>query len=137
MASADVGHGVDGSAAPDREAASPEGPSESAQRGSAQSQGAQSQGAQSQGAQSQGAQSQGAQREGAQSQGAQSQGAQSEGAAGQDEPAGGPTSGPGPSRRFNIYEVLAPVAQRNARQLPKLVLNAVRLVWSAARRELC
>jgi ATP-binding cassette subfamily B protein len=41
-----------------------------------------------------------------------------------------------PARRFNIYEVMAPVGERNARQLPKLVAQAVKLVWSAARREL-
>jgi ATP-binding cassette subfamily B protein len=41
-----------------------------------------------------------------------------------------------PARRFNVDEILAPVKERNARQLPKLVLEAVRLVWSAARREL-
>jgi ATP-binding cassette subfamily B protein len=33
-------------------------------------------------------------------------------------------------------ELLAPVNQRSTRQLPKLVLGAVKLVWEAARREL-
>jgi len=41
-----------------------------------------------------------------------------------------------PGKRFNIDEVLAPVEQRNARDLPQLLRGAVRLVWSAAPREL-
>lgn len=41
-----------------------------------------------------------------------------------------------PPKRFNIDEVLAPVQQRNSKDLPKLVLGAVKLVYSAAPREL-
>jgi ATP-binding cassette subfamily B protein len=41
-----------------------------------------------------------------------------------------------PTKRFHIDEVLAPVTNKRARQLPKLVVQAVKLVWSAARREL-
>jgi ATP-binding cassette subfamily B protein len=54
------------------------------------------------------------------------------------EPAGEQSAPPAPEqpRRFHIDEVLAPVGQRHARDLPKLVLGAVKLVWSAARREL-
>src|SRR5579863_2446351 len=40
------------------------------------------------------------------------------------------------SRRFNVLDILAPVSERNARQLPKLIAGAIRLVWSAAHREL-
>jgi ATP-binding cassette subfamily B protein len=39
-------------------------------------------------------------------------------------------------KRFNVTELLAPVSERNARQLPSLVLGAVKLVWLAAPREL-
>jgi ATP-binding cassette subfamily B protein len=41
-----------------------------------------------------------------------------------------------PGKRFNVFELLAPVSERNARQLPKLVMGAVKLVWQAAPREL-
>ena len=43
---------------------------------------------------------------------------------------------PSPTKRFHIDEVLVPVGNRRARELPRLVAQAVRLVWSAARREL-
>lgn len=49
---------------------------------------------------------------------------------------GDDAEGQAPPKRFNIDEVLAPVAQRNGRDLPKLVWGAVKLVYSAARREL-
>src|SRR5208282_1799179 len=39
-------------------------------------------------------------------------------------------------QRFNVLEILAPVIERNARQLPKLIGGAIKLVWSAAHREL-
>ena len=54
-----------------------------------------------------------------------------------DHPAHNP-SAPGAEapRRFLIDEVLAPVGERHAGELPKLVLQSVKLVWSAARREL-
>jgi len=41
-----------------------------------------------------------------------------------------------PPKRFHIDDVLVPVANRKARQLPRLVAQAVGLVWSAAKREL-
>ena len=43
---------------------------------------------------------------------------------------------PPPPKRFNIDDVLAPAEQRTSRDLPKLVWGAVKLVYSAARREL-
>ena len=51
---------------------------------------------------------------------------------------GGPAAGAEstPAKRFNVLELLAPVAERNARQLPRLVAGAIKLVWSAAPREL-
>jgi ATP-binding cassette subfamily B protein len=41
-----------------------------------------------------------------------------------------------PTKRFHIDEVLVPVGNRRTRELPRLLAQAVRLVWSAARREL-
>ncbi len=41
-----------------------------------------------------------------------------------------------PTKRFHIDEVLVPVGNRRTREFPRLVAQAVRLVWSAARREL-
>ena len=41
-----------------------------------------------------------------------------------------------PVKRFHVDEVLVPIAQRHARDLPKLVVESIRLVWAAARREL-
>jgi len=38
------------------------------------------------------------------------------------------------SQRFNVDEVLLPVTQRRVRQLPSLLLGAVRLSWDAAPR---
>lgn len=40
-----------------------------------------------------------------------------------------------PARRFHIDDVLAPVSQRSTRQLPRLVAGAIKLVWTAGRRE--
>jgi ATP-binding cassette subfamily B protein len=39
-------------------------------------------------------------------------------------------------KRFNIYDALAPPAEVKARALPKLAVGAMKLVWSAAPREL-
>ncbi len=41
-----------------------------------------------------------------------------------------------PVSRFNINDVLAPVGQSRVKDLPGLVWGAVKLVWSASRREL-
>lgn len=41
-----------------------------------------------------------------------------------------------PVSRFNVDDVLAPVGQSRLKDLPGLVWGAVRLVWSASRREL-
>jgi ATP-binding cassette subfamily B protein len=47
-----------------------------------------------------------------------------------------PGDGAPATRRFNVLEILAPVSERDARQLPKLIGGAIKLVWSAAHREL-
>lgn len=41
-----------------------------------------------------------------------------------------------PSTKFNLYELLAPVRRPSTRQLPRLVVGALKLVWDAARIEI-
>lgn len=53
--------------------------------------------------------------------------------AAEEPPSSEPGQGP---KRFNVTELLAPVSERSARQLPNLVFGAIKLVWSAAPREL-
>ncbi|MGH9106037.1 MAG: ABC transporter ATP-binding protein, partial [Acidimicrobiales bacterium] len=61
-------------------------------------------------------------------------------ATGQPTTGAGPTTDTGPDesppRRFNVNDILAPIGKRSARQLPRLVLGAIKLVWAAARLEL-
>jgi ATP-binding cassette subfamily B protein len=47
-----------------------------------------------------------------------------------------PEPQPEPAKRFHIDDILVPIGERHARDLPKLVFRAVKLVWSAARLEL-
>jgi ATP-binding cassette, subfamily B, bacterial len=55
---------------------------------------------------------------------------------GKEAPDGAERPAAGKGRRFDINDVLSPVVHTNARDLPRLVTGAVRLVWGAAKREL-
>ena len=58
--------------------------------------------------------------------------------------AGGPAARPGPARpegagearRFHINDVLVPVGERHARDLPRLIGRSIALVWAAGRRDM-
>ena len=53
-----------------------------------------------------------------------------------DKPRASAEAAPPPLKRFHINDVLLPPKERHARDLPRLVASSLRLVWSAARREL-
>lgn len=52
-------------------------------------------------------------------------------------PERGAAAAPGqPAKRFHIDQLLVPVGDRRTKELPRLLVQAIRLVWSAAPREL-